>query len=81
MIKCRKKDTHIVIWEFLQETNFLCVGVEGGGGGRNALKSFEPGLEQRVGFSQVQLGPGGEQQKPRHEGRELHGHNHETVRR
>lgn len=59
----------------------VCVGVEGVGGEGKALKSFEPGLEQRVAFSQVQLGPGGEQPKPRHEGRELHGHNHETVKR
>lgn len=59
-----------VIWEFFQETNFLCLRV----GEENALKAFEPVLAKRVAFSQAHSGPGREQQKQRYEGKELHGH-------
>lgn len=56
-----------MIWEFLKENNFLCLEM----GGWDALKAFEPILEQKVACSQVQSGPGREGQKHRCKGREV----------
>lgn len=71
---CAEGQVHTGIWGFPQETR-SCRGSRA----RNALKALEPGLQQRVGYSHVQSGPGREWQKQGHESRELHGHTQEQA--